>query len=88
MLGKLWAPEMTSHPYIYTRYPVKSTGASFLTFQEIKTDREYGYLQMNFKIEILVNFEVQAVSNLLINCSQNSWHSQLKLKCKSKTIYI
>ena len=28
-LGKLWAPEMTSHPYIYTRCLVKSIGLTF-----------------------------------------------------------
>ena len=32
-------------------------------------DRDMANLQMNFKIEILVNFEVQMVLNLLINYS-------------------
>ena len=46
---------------------------------------------MNFKLEILANFEFLGVSNLSINCSKNTkfhLHFQLKLKWENKTSYF
>ena len=41
----------------------------------------HDYLNVNFRIEILANFEFLGVSNLLTNCSQNSTlHSHFHLK--------